>query len=314
MPQQEYDLIGDIHGHANDLKNLLEKMGYCWIDGCYRHDSRKVIFLGDFIDRGTNQRAVLQTVIPMVRQETALAVMGNHEFNALAFHTEHPVNSGRWLRSRNNKHIQQHTRFLTEYLARETELDDVLDFFWSLPLWLDLDGLRVIHACWEPNFIKSLKKKKLVLPGNEMTKDLLVKACTGKSLEYDAIEALLKGIEHPLPEGQVFLDKDGHERRAVRVAWWKNKEDNLKMKDVAFPPGKLDKETGRRKVKEEYIIGYPDDDKPVFIGHYWVSGAPNLLSNNVACLDYSVAQGGKLVAYRWSGEIKLQNKNFVHVE
>ena len=47
-----YDIIGDIHGHADELEKLLEKLDYSWTDGCYRHSNRKVIFLGDFIDRG----------------------------------------------------------------------------------------------------------------------------------------------------------------------------------------------------------------------------------------------------------------------
>jgi hypothetical protein len=37
------------------------------------------------------------------------------------------------------------------------------------------------------------------------------------------------------------------------------------------------------------------------------------MANNVACLDYSVAKGGNLVAYRWSGEKELTEKNFEFV-
>lgn len=82
-----YDLIGDIHGHANDLIGLLKQLGYSMVGGCYRHPDRQVIFLGDFVDRGCNQQKVLQIVMPMVKKKAALALMGNHEFNALAFHT-----------------------------------------------------------------------------------------------------------------------------------------------------------------------------------------------------------------------------------
>jgi hypothetical protein len=37
------------------------------------------------------------------------------------------------------------------------------------------------------------------------------------------------------------------------------------------------------------------------------------MAPNVACLDYSVAKGGKLVGYRWSGEQDLKENNFVYV-
>ena len=57
---------------------------------------------------------------------------------------------------------------------------------------------------------------------------------------------------------------------------------------------------------------YPPSAKPVFVGHYWLSAhQPELLAENVACLDYSVAKNGFLCAYRWNGEQKLNNENFV---
>ena len=74
-----YDLIGDIHGHADELVQLLETLGYSNSDGAYRHPERQVIFLGDFIDRGPKIQQVLSIVRPMVQNQTALAVMGNHE-------------------------------------------------------------------------------------------------------------------------------------------------------------------------------------------------------------------------------------------
>ena len=38
---------------------------------------------------------------------------------------------------------------------------------------------------------------------------------------------------------------------------------------------------------------------------------PELLAPNVACVDWSVAKGGFLYAYRWDGEQQLQSENFV---
>ena len=57
---------------------------------------------------------------------------------------------------------------------------------------------------------------------------------------------------------------------------------------------------------------YPPEAKPVFVGHYWMKGnRPELLAPNVACVDWSVAKGGFLYAYRWDGEQQLQSENFV---
>ena len=55
---------------------------------------------------------------------------------------------------------------------------------------------------------------------------------------------------------------------------------------------------------------YPRDAVPVFVGHYWLTGTPTPLAANVACTDYSVAKGGKLVAYRWDGESELSADKF----
>ena len=85
-----HDLIGDIHGHADALQQLLTKLGYAKHKGVYRHPDRQAIFLGDFIDRGPKIRETLEIVRPMIDSGTALAVMGNHELNALAFHTPDP--------------------------------------------------------------------------------------------------------------------------------------------------------------------------------------------------------------------------------
>jgi len=103
-----YDFIGDIHGHADELLRLLIKLGYTQEDGVFRHSERQVIFLGDFIDRGPKIREVLETVIPMVQAGYARTVMGNHEFNALAFHTSVGGTEEQSLRPRTLKNIRQH--------------------------------------------------------------------------------------------------------------------------------------------------------------------------------------------------------------
>ncbi|MED5459654.1 MAG: metallophosphoesterase, partial [Pseudomonadota bacterium] len=80
-----YDLIGDIHGCGATLAALLEKLGYHQRGGVYRHPRRKVIFLGDLIDRGPRIRLAVTIARRMVEAGEAHIVMGNHEYNALAY-------------------------------------------------------------------------------------------------------------------------------------------------------------------------------------------------------------------------------------
>src|SRR5436190_24142615 len=101
-----YDLIGDIQGYADELVQLLESLGCQKAQGVYRHPERRVIFVGDFVDRGPKIREVLEIVRPMIEEGKALAVMGNHEFNTLAYHIEDPEAPGQYLRrhsTRNEK-------------------------------------------------------------------------------------------------------------------------------------------------------------------------------------------------------------------
>ena len=82
-----FDIIGDIHGHAKELEILLVKLGYKRNAGIYSHpEERKCIFLGDYIDRGPNIRETLHIVKDMCEAGSAFAIMGNHEFNFLAYH------------------------------------------------------------------------------------------------------------------------------------------------------------------------------------------------------------------------------------
>lgn len=52
-----FDVIGDVHGHAAELTILFKRMGYQETNGVLRHpEGRRVVFLGDFIDRGPEIR------------------------------------------------------------------------------------------------------------------------------------------------------------------------------------------------------------------------------------------------------------------
>ena len=67
-----YDVIGDIHGHAEELRTLLRQLGYEERNGGYVAEGRNAIFVGDFIDRGPAIREVLQIARAMVRRNGAM--------------------------------------------------------------------------------------------------------------------------------------------------------------------------------------------------------------------------------------------------
>src|SRR5260370_38633224 len=83
MSAQYYDIVGDIHGHADALRRLLIKTGYSEMQGAFRHAQRKMVFVGDFIYRGPEQRQVLRMGRAMCQAGRATAVVGNHEVNRM---------------------------------------------------------------------------------------------------------------------------------------------------------------------------------------------------------------------------------------
>ena len=304
-----YDLIGDIHGHADELVQLLEALGYEKARGSYRHPERKVIFLGDFIDRGPQIRQVLEIVRPMIEEGKALAVMGNHELNALAYHTEDPDSPGEYLRRRSPKNEKQHRATLDQLAPQE--LRSHLEWFRTLPMWLDLDGIRVVHACWDEQAMDQITNAHMDHGGT--TTEFLHSACQNGKALFGPVEIILKGKEGKLPDGASFQDKDGHVRTEIRTRWYMA-PDGHTYRTYALQSDEIACDLKLDVAVIAAAAPYPATDKPVFFGHYWLSAErPGVLAENVACLDYSVAKGGFLCAYRWNGEQKLSNENFVWV-
>jgi len=304
-----YDIIGDIHGCAHSLQLLLEVLGYAVRDGVHRHPSRTVIFLGDFIDRGPHQREVIGLVRRMIEAGTARSVMGNHEFNAIGYYTPDP-GSGDYLRPHSDKNTHQHEKFLDAYAHTPEEYADVIDWFRTLPLWLDLGELRIVHACWDARLIARLAASQN--GSNLLGEDLLIRANHRGQWQFEALETLLKGKEIPLPDGASFRDKDGNPRHNIRVRWWDPAATNFR--DAFFGPESARTHIPEDEIAGDHMVDYSHAGPPVFLGHYWMQGEPAPLASNIACLDYSVAEsGGRLTAYRWDGEQVLEKERFVWV-
>jgi hypothetical protein len=282
------DFIGDIHGHAVELEALLIDLGYNDSTGYFSHpDGRKVVFVGDFIDRGLQIRKTLQIVKGMCDNSTAEAVMGNHEYNAILFHTKNKKDGG-YYRDHSFKEINHHFDTLKQFKDYPKEWQGYLDWFKTLPLFIETDNYRVVHAYWNQSHVEFLKDNPI-----QWDEEWFEKA-TNKSLpEYEVIEDLLKGKEYELPNGFYFLDAYKAKRRHCRIKWWKLIEKNMTHGDYLFNcPDNL------KHMELEHTPEEIPDDKPIFFGHYWLKeDEPKLSKSNAICLDYSVAKNGHLVAY-----------------
>lgn len=140
------DIVGDIHGEIVALRNLLGHLGYS-NDG--RHpEGRRLVFLGDLTDRGPDSPAVVDVVKRFVEAGCAQCVLGNHEVNILL---NHPKHENKWFYS--GEFLAKDGSVVPQRLADIGIRQQVLDFFATLPLALERDDLRVVHACWDDDML-----------------------------------------------------------------------------------------------------------------------------------------------------------------
>ncbi len=310
---QGYDLIGDVHGCAQSLVRLLVKLGYENRDGCYRHRERKVIFVGDIVDRGPRIREALHIVKAMVDAGEAEIVLGNHEYNAMCYCTPGRSGSGRsYLREHTARNHRLIRETLEQFADHPDEWQQFLLWFREIPLFLDKGDFRVVHACWDQESISKFHEQHI---NNCVDEEFLHASADQNSFEHRLIDRLTRGTALELPNGETILGKDGLARRMFRTKFWST--DPETYADVVFQPDPLPSNLATRKlsaIEKQQLLSYGDDQPPVFVGHYWMSGVPEPITPNIACLDYSAVKYGRLVAYRFDGEQVLQAEKFVWVD
>ena len=309
-----YDIIGDIHGCGRTLVKLLEAMGYKKRDGVYQHAKRQMIFVGDIVDRGPHIRKAMSLVYDMVTRGHAQIVMGNHEYNVYCYATIDEVKTretGRthYLRDHNSHNQRLVSETFEQFANYSADFKEYLNWFSRLPLFIEMPNFRVVHACWDEQYVHDYLKK---YQTNLVSPEIIVKSTDLSSFEGKVLDRLMRGTSLPLPNNEVIRSRDGFERRLFRTKFWSDTPETYS--DVVFQPDPLPEHLIERPLKNhelKELIHYPADAKPVFFGHYWLHGKPAPVKHNICCLDYSAVKYGRLVAYRMDGEEKLDPGNYV---
>ena len=303
-----YDIIGDVHGYADQLKSLLAKLGYQLIDGCYAHPTRKAVFVGDFINRGSKIRETIILIRKMVEAGTAFAILGNHEMYAVLYYLRDI--EGKYYKKRIPKYQLQINQTLAEFVTCKEEFRSHLKWFRTLPMFLDFGPIRIVHACWQKNNIKELRS---VLFEPKISKTILREIALNETPFAQCFWETCKGIDFQVPKNLLIFDDDGRPHRSFRMKWWDNPEGKT-FKEISLESRfELPAYTIPPEIVK-FRSPYPENDPIVFFGHYSLIEGFGILKDNVCCVDSGVSRTGKLLAYRWSGELKLNESNFVMVE
>lgn len=222
------DIIGDVHGQLHALQSLGRELGYDVDREDWAHpEGRRLVFLGDLVDRGAHSLEVARIVHGLCRTGRAVCLMGNHEYNLVA-HELHL--SGYESPKRSNKAT------IADIKKRRAEWNPVLDFFQGLPIALELTDLRIIHACWHTPSVEAVREQlgpegarrgdaehwasEHVLLRSPFDATGLNPQLPRAAREDDEAphELLMKGYEGP--QENPFRDNDGTERTRRRVTWW----------------------------------------------------------------------------------------------
>lgn len=128
--------IGDIHGCYDDLVDIITALEE---DGKYNKETDKLVFLGDYIDRGNDSNKVIAYIRELQKNnKNVIALMGNHEDMCIDyFKTDYK--DATWFRNGGYQTIKSYNGDYNQ-LAK--------DMYWMqhLPLYYEDDNCVYVHA------------------------------------------------------------------------------------------------------------------------------------------------------------------------
>jgi serine/threonine protein phosphatase 1 len=140
-------IIGDIHGCIDELNKLLDKLPITTDD--------LLIFVGDYIDRGPDSKAVVSRIMNL-EHKNIIPLMGNHEQMMLNY-LEKGLADPSWMyngyeatvRSYDIDEVSSHRKFRSD-MKNILDSEGHLDFLNSLKLFYEEDDFIVVHAGLDP--------------------------------------------------------------------------------------------------------------------------------------------------------------------
>jgi hypothetical protein len=284
LPDGPLDFVADIHGEIDALRLLLERMGYDESDGSHP-EGRRLVFLGDLVDRGPDSPEVVKIVRRMIEAGNAQAVMGNHELNIL-------LNK----QKKNNGWFMGHEDSKDEKPVDEGDKDAFHEFFASLPLALERADIRAVHANWDDEMIgraRAARNSAELFQTEERAIEALI---VEQDITDDVEQKLMKQNLNPvklLTSGREVraakpfkLHPDDDPRHEDRHPWWHDYQggpfvvfghywrktvvpDKKEMTDRLFKNTSLYAQTSHNTISIDYSVGArPEERKNGVTKHF----------------------------------------------
>ncbi len=131
-----FDIVGDIHGCYGELRTLLAELGYTVENHIASHpEGRRLVFVGDLVDRGPDSPNVLRLTMASVKAGTALCVPGNHDMKFL-----------RWLNGRKVQPTHGLDGTIAQIEADPIDRRDLIAFLDSLVSHYVFDDGKLVVA------------------------------------------------------------------------------------------------------------------------------------------------------------------------
>ncbi len=271
------DIIADIHGEYVALLSLLKDLGYH--DSGEHPEDRRLVFLGDLVDRGPNSPAVVRLVDGLISEGLAQCVLGNHELNLLKGEKKQ---GSAWFYGKSTEDMDGSGRGVPQTPADQPTCERALRLFRQLPLALERDDLRVVHACWSDAAVEQARRE--------------TDAVSFLAREEARIENELRTLEQYRndPIGKKLARQNGNPVKVLTSG------PERRVAEPFFAGGKW-----RHEGRLPWWETYTDPAFCVF-GHYWRLRLPNdadgdflfddsrpfdpLGPGRATCIDYSVGK------------------------
>lgn len=135
IKQEDLYVIGDVHGCADQLEALLRKLPLA--------PQSAIAFVGDYIDRGSSSRQVVELIMDLRRYHHVFTLLGNHETLLLDYIDDPtPVNRARFTYNGGGATLQS---YCTE-AGSFTIPPEHVTFFRSCSLALQTETHFFVHA------------------------------------------------------------------------------------------------------------------------------------------------------------------------